>query len=294
MNPEPTLFRRAEAILAESLVLDVPADALLWCDITAGLIHRSPLAGAADGSDDTVIVLPPPVASFHLADLDGEPGFVVSLWDRVVLVTAAGLIVDELARIEHAHPGMRLNEGKVDPLGRWVTGSMDLTREAADGAFYAVGPGGGVSVLVAGVGTANGLEFARAGDRVYFTDTSVGTIYVANYGFDGVVVGTEVLHRGAAHDGLALDAEGCLWSAIYGAGVVVRYDPRGRELQRFAFPAPNLTSVAFVGSSLYVASARENLTQEQLEAHPLSGSIFALDTATSGFAARVFSSAPRS
>ena len=294
MTIQPTVFRRTGAILGESLVLDASARALLWCDITAGLVHRSPLDGAPDGSDDTVIALPAPVASFHLADLDGGAGLVVSLWDRVVLVSGEGEILTDLARIDHAHPGMRLNEGKVDPFGRWVTGSMDLTKGVADGAFYAIGPDGTVDVLAAGVGTANGLEWTRDGGRIYFTDTSVGTIYSADYSAAGVSGAPSVFHRGAAHDGLAIDADGWLWSAIYGEGVVVRYDGTGVEQERHRLPAPNVTSVAFAGSTLYVTSARENLTEEQLEAHPLSGSVFALETSTSGFAARVFSSAPRS
>jgi sugar lactone lactonase YvrE len=294
MTHEPTVFRRTEAILGESLVLDATARALLWCDITAGLVHRSPLNGADDGSDDTVIALPAPVPSFHLADLDGAPGLVVSLWDRVVLASADGEIVSELARIDHAHPGMRLNEGKVDPFGRWVTGSMDLTKGVADGAFYAVSADGRVDVLAGGVGTANGLEWSPDGDRIYFTDTSVSTIYTAEYSVAGILGEPEVFHSGDAHDGLVMDADGWLWSAIYGEGVVVRYDDAGRERERHSFPVPNVTSVAFAGSALYVTSARENLTEEQLEAHPLSGSVFALETSTTGFAARVFSSAPRS
>jgi sugar lactone lactonase YvrE len=122
----------------------------------------------------------------------------------------------------------------------------------------------------------------------------VKTIYTAAYGPAGLEGAPEVFHSGAAHDGLAIDADGWLWSAIYGEGVVVRYDDTGRERERHSFPAPNVTSVAFAGTTLYVTSARENLTEEQLEAHPLSGSVFALETSTTGFAARVFSSAPRS
>ena len=287
--PSPTVFRSARAILGESLVSDVASDApaMLWCDITAGLIHRSPLDGSADGSDDTVIALPAPVASFHLADLDGAAGYVVSLGDRVVLVDGGGEIVTELAAIEHAHDGLRLNEGKVDPAGRWVTGSMDLTRGEPDGAFYSV-TAAGARVIAGGIGTANGLEWSPDGTRIYYTDTSTETIYTGGYSADGDISDVEVFHHGEMHDGLTVDADGWLWSAVYGAGVVVRYDENGVERERHEFAAPNLTSVAFAGSTLYVASARENLTEEQLLAHPLSGAVFALETTTTGRPARVF------
>lgn len=293
MTTTPTVFREARAILGESLVADATADApaMLWCDITAGLLHRSPIDGASDGSDDTVVPFAPPLASFHLADIDGREGYIVSLGDRVVLADRAGGVLRELARIDHAHPGMRLNEGKVDPAGRWVTGSMDLTIGDADGAYYSVDPDGTTRVLRGGLTTANGLEWSRDGSRIWFTDTGALTIYTGAYGADGEITGVEHFHSGEMHDGLALDDDGCLWGAVYGSGLVIRYDPAGAELGRFEFPAPNLTSVAFGGgasSTLYVTSARENLTERQLREHPLSGSVFALETRTTGRAARVF------
>lgn len=290
MNPTPTVFRDARAILGESLVLDDSAEvaAMLWCDISAGLLHRSPLAGDPAGADDAVLALPAPLASFHRATIGGEPGFVASLGDRVVLADPDGAIVRELARIEHAHPGLRLNEGKVDPAGRWVTGSMDLTRGEPDGAFYAIAPDGDVRVIAGGLGTSNGLEWSLDGSRIYFTDTAVETVYTGGYSADGEITDVEVFHRGEMNDGLAIDADGWLWSSIYGGGVVVRYDPQGVERERYEFAVPNLTSVAFAGSMLFVTSARENLTEEQLREHPLSGAVFTLETSTTGRAARVF------
>ena len=261
---------------------------MLWCDITAGQLHRSPLAGDVTGAGDTVITLPAPLASFHRAEIAGQPGFVASLGDRVVLINEAGAIVRQLATIDHAHPGLRLNEGKVDPAGRWVTGSMDLTRGEPDGAFYSIDPSGAVRVIAGGLATANGLEWSLDGSRIYFTDTGAQTIYTGSYSADGDIGAVEVFHHGEMHDGLAIDADGWLWSAVYGGGVVVRYDPQGVERERYEFDAPNLTSVAFVGSLLFVASARENLTEEQLREHPLSGAVFSLGTTTTGRPARVF------
>ncbi|GAB3606256.1 hypothetical protein GCM10027413_16650 [Conyzicola nivalis] len=290
MDSTPTVFRDARAILGESLVLDdtAPAPAMLWCDISAGLLHRSVLAGDPGGADDTVLALPAPLASFHRAEVGGAPGYVASLGDRVVLADDRGAIVRELARIDHAHPGLRLNEGKVDPFGNWVTGSMDMTRGEPDGAFYSISPAGDVRVIAGGLGTSNGLEWSLDGSRVYFTDTAVGTIYTGGYTADGEIADVEVFHHGDMNDGLAIDADGWLWSSIYGDGVVVRYDPQGVERERHGFDAPNLTSVAFAGSSLYVASARENLTEEQLREQPLSGAVFALETGTTGRPGRVF------
>jgi sugar lactone lactonase YvrE len=285
------LYRPSTATLGESLVWDASADApaMLWCDIPAGIIHRSPLEVVDD--DDTEIALPAPVASFHLAEIGGEPGFVVSLGDRIVLTDAGGLELRELARVEHDVAGMRLNEGKVDPAGRWVTGSMDPSGGSA-AAFYSVSPDGGARAIRRDIGTGNGLEWSLDGSRIYFTDTAEGTIYTGSYDGDGSIGDVEVFHSGSPHDGLTIDDDGWLWSAHYGEGVVVRYDESGTERERVELPVPNVTSVAFGGldrRTLFVASAREGMEPDELERYPLSGSVFTVQTETPGRPARVFS-----
>jgi sugar lactone lactonase YvrE len=284
MTGAPEVFRDTKAILGESLVWDRARGAMLWCDITAGLLHVSSLDGPVDGSADATIRMPTPLASFHLAD---NGGFVMSLGSRVVLTDSEGHVTTELVTIEHARDGMRLNEGKVDPAGRWVTGSMILVGDDPVGAFYRVTPGG-ATVLRGGLGVSNGLEWSLDGTRVFFTDTSVASIYTGTYTDEGDILDVETWHHGTPNDGLAIDVDGCLWSGLYGGGCVVRYDPTGTELERIELPAPNVTSVAFAGSTLFVATARENLTEQQLEDNPLSGAVFTIETSTSGVEPRSF------
>ena len=286
------IFRSAPAILGESLTWDAATGSMLWTDITAGLLHSSHVGDPVDGADDLIVQLPPPLASFGLADIRGQRGFIVSLGDRVVLADRAGSILRTVAWIEHSHPGMRLNEGKVDPHGSWVTGSMDLITGDPDGAFYAVKSTGEVRTLRGGIGVGNGLEWSLDGTRIYFTDTSVSTVYTGRYSETGDITEVEPFLTDGPHDGLTIDVDGCLWSAFYGEGRVARFSPTGERMLELELPAPNVTSVAFGGAdlrTLFVASARENLTEEQLLAHPLSGSIFAITTETSGRESRTFS-----
>jgi sugar lactone lactonase YvrE len=278
---EPRLFRNQKATLGESLVWD-PAGDMLWTDIAEGKLHRSPKIGNAFGMQDSVALLPAPLASFF-PTVDGD--FVVSLGDRVVVINTAGETRRELATIEHAVSGMRLNEGKVDPFGRWVTGSLDPSGES-NGVIYAINPDGQVQVLVRGIGTSNGFEWSRDGRTMYFSDTDVQTIYRADYSVDAELSNIEIVTVGHSHDGATMDAEGYLWTAIYGEGRVMRFSPDGKEDASIALPAPNVTSVAFGGedmSVLYVASARENMSAEELRASPMSGAIFSIQTNTHGF-----------
>ncbi|WP_253905650.1 SMP-30/gluconolactonase/LRE family protein [Arthrobacter sp. H5] len=273
--------------MGESLIWDGEggAPAMLWCDITAGLIHRSAPGMPTDGSADDTITLTPPVASFSLAEIGGCSGFIVSLEDRVVLTDVSGRLIRTVAEIPHSRVGLRFNEGKVDPAGRWITGSMNLFSGDPVGAFYSVSGDGDVRVLRGGIGVANGLEWSLDGRRIFFTDTSVGTIYTGAYSADGDITDVDVFIHGAPHDGLTIDTDGNFWGALYGGGKVVHYDSNGTELFAIDLPAPNVTSVAFGGadlSTLYVTSARENLTQAQLEEYPLSGAVFTIQTDVQG------------
>lgn len=233
-----TVFRQRQAILGESLIAQTLQDeqAMLWCDITAGLIHRSPVGAHRDESSDTTIALPAPVCSFHPAVVEGARGFVVSLADRVVITDLDGAIIRQLAHIDHGHPGLRLNEGKVDPAGRWVTGSMNLTSKEPDGAFYSVSEHGDLRVLLGGIAVANGLEWSLDGRRIFFTDTGAESIYTGAYDQDGEITNVDVFIHGGAHDGLAMDRDGNFWSAIYGAGRSSITTPQGLSYSALTYP----------------------------------------------------------
>ncbi|KQO61269.1 SMP-30/gluconolactonase/LRE family protein [Curtobacterium sp. Leaf261] len=278
-----TLFSDARAVLAESLVWDRAENLLRWTDITLGTL----VTADRDGVVRATAQLPPPLASFQ-PRVGG--GFVAALQDVVVLTDRDGVVERELAHVDHATVGSRFNEGKCDPFGRFVIGGMNLGGDP-DAALWSIDPDGTATLLRGGFGTTNGFEWSDAGDEMFVTDTSVSTIYRAPYGPDGVLGDLEPFIVGDAHDGLVRDDEGCFWGAIYGGGRVERYSPDGEHLETIEVPAPNVTSVGFGGpdmSTLFIATARENLTEEQLEASPSSGGIFAVPTTVRGFPAHAF------
>lgn len=280
-----TVFSDARAVLAESIVWDPSAQLLRWTDITLGTL----VTAQSDGTVVSTVPLPPPLASFQPR---ASGGFVAALGDTVVVTDEHGAVERELTRVEHATAGLRFNEGKCDPFGRFLVGSMNLTTGEPDGALYSVEADGTTRLLRGGFGVTNGFEWSDDGTVMYVTDTSASTIYRGSYGPDGELGELEPFVVGHAHDGLVRDDEGCSWSAVYGGGRVERYGPDGSHLETVELPTPNVTSVAFGGpdlSTLFVASARENLTEEQLEQHPSSGAILAVPTRVHGFPANTFS-----
>jgi len=279
-----TVFCDEQAVLVESIVWDPTAERLRWTDITLGLLTTA----RADGTVESSVPLPPPLASFQPR---AGGGFVAALGDTVVLTDEQGAVERELTRVQHATAGMRFNEGKCDPFGRFLVGSMDLTDQDPAGALYSVEPDGSTRVLRGGFGVTNGIEWSPDGSTMYVTDTSTSTIYRAPYGPDGDLGELVPFVSGAAHDGLVRDDEDCFWTAVYGSGRVERWSAAGEHRETVEVPAPNVTSVAFGGpdmSTLFIGTARENMTEEQLEQAPHSGAVFAVPTRVRGSSASAF------
>jgi sugar lactone lactonase YvrE len=273
-------FRDTRAILVESPFWQ--DGSLLWADISTGTVHVSPWDGAVDGSDDRVVAVEAPLGSVQ--PVEGG-GYIAALGDRIVALDEDFARTATLASIEHVHAGLRMNEGKCDPSGRFVVGSMNLTTGEQNAALYRIGAEGDVETLLGGFGVANGFEWSDDGRTFYFTDTSVSTVFRSEYGPGGELGAPEPFLVGHSFDGLALDVEGGFWTGANGEGTVLHWDADGELLDEIAIPAPNVTGVAFGGpdrSTLFVGTARENLEEEQLRAAPLSGGILAVATGTRG------------
>jgi sugar lactone lactonase YvrE len=286
LRSDVSVFRRARSIIAESLWWD--GTAMRWCDIDAGLVYRSPLAGDADGSNDETLLFPPPVSAFQpLASADG---IVISGADFVAIAGPVGEIPKVVAHVEHHSGRLRFNEAKCDPAGRFIAGSMSLDNEL-NGAIYSITEAGQVRILIGGVGVANGFEWSDDGRTMWFTDTATTTIYRGDYSAEGELHNVEPFVHGRMSDGLARDEDGGFWNGIYDSGHVVHWNSDGIPDLEFNVPGVHVTSVAFGGperSTLFIATARENCTEQQLVEHPLTGSIFQVETTAHGYPVRAF------
>lgn len=278
-SPQPVT---RPAHLAESPIWDAGTHTLLWVDIPAGDVHRfDPATG-----QDTATHVGVPVgavaarrgggliiaAALGFATLDEGSGAVDWLW--------AG------AR------GDRMNDGKCDPAGRFLAGTLTYARDPGACALYRLdpdrtdgrdGPGGPrVSVLLDGVTLSNGLGWSPPGDLMYFADTPLERVDVMHYDpGTGEATGRRTfvdLHDVPGRpDGLTVDSEGAVWIAMSRGGAVRRYTPDGRLDRVIEFPVRLVTSVSFGGDGLgdlYVTTSRENLTESDLASQPLAGSVF--------------------
>lgn len=79
-------------------------------------------------------------------------------------------------------------------------------------------------------------------------------------------------------DGCCIDSEGNVWVAQWGGSRVVAYRPAdGSILAEVHLPAAHVSSVTFGGpglKDLYITTAKEHLSAEQLAAQPHAGNSF--------------------
>ena len=193
------------------------------------------------------------------------------------------LAVTPIAGVEAEHTATRINDGRTDRAGNFVFGTMDESEAAPGGHFYQYSSTRGLRRLnLPGITIANSICFSPDGRTMYFCDSPQRRIMQCDY--DAVEARAANVrpfvdfapHQGLP-DGSVVDADGCLWNAEWSAGMVRRYTPGGRIDREVAVPAKNPTCVCFGGPSLdelYVTSARQQMTPEELSAVPHAGGVY--------------------
>jgi sugar lactone lactonase YvrE len=265
----------------------------LWCARTRRLwwtdVHR-PALQSYDPASGRHEVRPQPGRSLGCLALRQAGGLVLALDSAL---HAYDVETDErnlLLELEPGRTGLRLNDGKADPRGRFWIGSMNPDAFVPVGRLHRVGADLATAALLHGIIVPNSIAFAPDGRTFYFADTRRYTIwaYVLDLD-DGVITDrrlfAETRGQPGRPDGSCIDAEGCLWNAEYAGGRVVRYAPDGRVDRVVTLPVSHPTCVAFGGDRLdrlYVTSAAQALASGQRSAEPLAGALLALDVGVAG------------
>lgn len=195
---------------------------------------------------------------------------------------------DKLQDVERDVAGNRLNDGFVDPQGHLWFGSMDDEEAAPTGALYRVSERGEIERRDDGYVITNGPTMSPDRRTLYHTDTLDQTIYAFDLDERGALSNKRsfVKVQGTAHpDGMAVDAEGCLWVALFGGGCIERYSSEGTQIDTVAFPCSNITKLVFGGDDLctaYVTTALKGLSPARRERETLAGGLFAFRSPVPG------------
>ena len=289
MISKPELLLDARAELAEGPAWVIGTGLLYWVDIFAGHLHTFDPRTKSDRHIDLgeSIGCVAPRRSGGLV-LGLRSGF--ALLD-LPLSSGKQPEVRPLLNPEPHLPGNRFNDGKCDPAGRFLAGTMDNAEVEAIGSLYSLSPDGQVNTLITGVRISNGITWSPDHETFYFIDTPTRTVMAYDYNLAaGLIANPRPIISVPSDlgwpDGMTSDIEGMLWVAMWGGARLTRWNPAtGKLLKSIPFPAYNVSSCAFGGpdlTSLYVTTARKGLTPAQLAQYPLSGSLFRLETNIQG------------
>ena len=187
----------------------------------------------------------------------------VAVRDGFMTLDPATGELDMLAEVEQDDPATRMNDGACDRAGRFYAGTMGFNEEPGLGALYRLDPDLRVTTLVTGVGISNGIGWSPDDRLMYYIDSHTHRVDVFDYDpATGAIEGRRqfaaVGQGEVVPDGLTVDAEGCVWVAVWGGHAVLRHDPAGQVVQTLEFPAARVSSCAFGGRGLdrlYVTTA---------------------------------------
>jgi sugar lactone lactonase YvrE len=203
---------------------------------------------------------------------------------------AAPIRTTLVATLDHEPATNRFNDGKCDPRGRFLAGTMDLGESEPNGSLYSF-HGKTVTQLLGDVTISNGMAWSPDHKTFYYIDTPTRVVRAFDYDLESglfanarqVIYAPETL---GWPDGMTSDTQGNLWIAMWGGAQVTRWDPNtGALLEQIAIPAKNVSSCVFGGrdmNELYLTSARKGLDAATLEQYPLTGGVFRIKTRVEG------------
>jgi sugar lactone lactonase YvrE len=262
--------------LGEGPVWDAARNRLLWVDIRRGLVLVGELREEAAVEIVDRVAFAGTVGAVAVA----ESGDWLVAGGEELLIRSADGAVTRGPRLLPAGSGRRLNDGRPDPAGRFVVGSLCLDGESRTEVLVRLDEDGGIRTLDDDLTLSNGLAWSADGTRMYSVDTMRRTVFARSYDPATGRVGdrAEFLHlEDGFPDGMCLDAEEHLWIAMWGLGQVRRYSPGGELIAIIDVPAPHTSSIAFAGPDLdllVITTATQDLTATQLAEFPESGRLF--------------------
>jgi len=270
----------AVAMLGKGPAWDAKTQTLYWVDILGKRVHYY------HKDEDGFI------------QLDEMPGCLAPTKNGTLLVAAHASILDlqpatgkiaVLATLGEPADN-RFNDGKCDPAGRFLAGTMNMDEETPSGALYSF-DGHTVTPLLDGICISNGLAWSPDYKTFYYIDTPTREVKAFDYDLsNGQIanprVDISVPKMLGRPDGMTSDTNGNLWIAMWGGAQITRWNPQNGELlEQISLPAKNVTSCVFGGENLnelYVTSARKGLDTADIAEYRFSGSLMRIQTGVRG------------
>ncbi|KAJ5731345.1 uncharacterized protein N7483_005853 [Penicillium malachiteum] len=250
-------------------------DSLKTIDTTAAIGVTANIANAVEAEKDQLIV-GAKLGFARLNQTNGNISYIREAWGDE----------DGPGKAER----MRFNDGAVDSHGRFWAGAMNdpkIKAPGPEGILFRLDPDLSLHRVLAPVTIPNGIGWNLSDDTMYLTDSPTGKIFAFDFDAAAGAISNRRVHYDLGEplepDGFAIDVEGCIWSAIYGGGKVIRISPAGKLIGQIDLPTRNPTCPTFVGTELFITSAKDTRDDERFpQSMRYGGRVFRIDVGIRG------------
>jgi sugar lactone lactonase YvrE len=291
---KPKILINPQCELGEGPMWHPTEKCLYWVDILQKRVHRYDpklVAHQYFPFDKTLGAVVPTSSHEHL---------LLSLEDGVALFNTHTQDLEYWVKFPENEPNMRANDGKCDPFGNFWVGTMDKSCKPEAGALYCFSKNKIFEKQIENVTISNGLAWTADKKTMYYIDTMADTVRsydIVENTEGGKISDEKVVINGDYNklgylDGMTIDMEGMLWIAHCNGGCIRRWNPKtGKILKTIKLPVPKVTSLTFGGEdykTLFITTAQEHMTAEEIAQYPLSGAVFYIETDYQGFETNIF------
>jgi len=271
----------ARSRLGEGPVWDSTHGLLYWVDIYNYRVNQfNPTTGENRFFDVSDVV-----GSIAIA---GQDRLIMAQRDKLAFLNLKTGEISPIIPVEADMPDNRFNDGKCDFQGRFWFGSMCPGK--SQGSLYRYDPDGSLYLMETGLTIANGLGWSPDQKTFYLTDSAQQKIYAYNFEVETGQISerrifVDLVGESFYPDGLTIDSEGNIWSAMWDGWCVIRFNPQGEEILRIPLPVQRPTSCTFGGQDLqtmYITTASVGLSEEEIQNSFYSGDLFAMQMDITG------------
>jgi sugar lactone lactonase YvrE len=285
-----TLLYRSNCLLGEGAFWHSSRHSFLWVDIDGQKLYEYELISKKVNS-----------WSFNhrasMIALDKQGRCMIVFQGGVARIDFDTGNLDWLAELEREVPDNRSNDGAVDSAGRLWIGTMNMQFEHNAGSLYCVDTNLKITKKLDELSIPNGLAWSLDNRTMYHVDSPTRTVRAYSFDSDsGIItfdrIAITIPAELGSPDGMCIDEDGMLWIAQWNGFGVYRWNPlNGTLLDKIVVPVPQVSSCAFGGThfdQLFITTARENFTKEDLLKYPDSGSVYIVNPNVRGVPKNLF------
>ena len=176
---------------------------------------------------------------------------------------------------------MRMNDGKVDPSGRFWAGSMALSFEKGRGSLYVLEKDNSYRSILDDITLSNGMGWSPDAQYFYYIDSVPGVLKRFDYDLHtGQISNPKDLitfdSSSGIPDGMSMSSDGKIVVALWDGGRIEIYEPSGEKVSEITLGVSRPTSCTFAGTNkdiLIVSTASQGIDRAD---EPLAGKILAV------------------